>query len=69
MRDLSRRGQLAQQVFEARRTGRLAQPFNHPMARLARPGWAHRTYYNFFRKHRDLFRKVAPGWFEIIDEP
>lgn len=65
--------EFAAQVYAAVHAGRLAQPFTGEMVKRACPGWAERTYSNFFNKHRvgnpsgttELFVRVAPGQFTI----
>jgi hypothetical protein len=63
----------ASEIYEAVRSGRLSKPFTAKTAKLACPGWADRTYANFFTKHRvgnpsgttELFIRIARGQFRI----
>jgi hypothetical protein len=65
----------ASEVYQAVRSGKLAQPFSAEAVKLACPGWAEGTYRNFFNKHRvgnptgmtELFVRRASNRFEIID--
>jgi hypothetical protein len=67
--------EFANQIYAAVRAGRLAEPFTAEMAKRACPGWADRTYRNFFNKHRvgnpsgttELFVRVAPGQFRLAN--
>jgi hypothetical protein len=63
----------ASEIYAAVRAKRLKQPFSAEAAKSACPGWAERTYQNFFNKHRvgnpsgttELFIRVSPGQFEL----
>jgi hypothetical protein len=63
----------ASEIYAAVKAGRLKQPFTAETAKRACPGWADRTYSNFFSKHRvgnpsgatELFISVAPGQFRL----
>jgi hypothetical protein len=65
----------ASEVYEAVRSGKLAQPFSAEAVKRACPGWAEGTYRNFFNKHRvgnptgitELFVRRASNRFEIIN--
>jgi hypothetical protein len=43
--------EFATEVYAAVKSGKLGQPFNAAMVKKAVPGWADRTYHNFFLKH------------------
>jgi hypothetical protein len=63
------------EVYEAVRSGKLAQPFSADSVKRACPGRAEGTYRNFFNKYRvgnpsgttELFVRRASNRFEIID--
>ena len=65
----------ASEVYEAVRSGKLAQPFSAEAVKRACPGWAEGTYRSFFNKHRvgnptgmtELFVRRASNRFEIIN--
>ena len=65
--------ELAQQIYEAVRSGTLAEPFTGDMVRRACPGWADHTYGVFLPKHRvgnpgrttELFVQVARGSYRV----
>ena len=65
----------ASEIYAAVRSGRLKEPFSAGTAKRACPGWAARTYQNFFNKHRvgnpsrttELFVRVAPGQFKLAN--
>lgn len=67
--------EFAAEVYAAVRCGTLAQPFSAESVKRACPGWAERTYRNFFNKHRvgnpsgttELFVRRASNQFEIIE--
>lgn len=69
--------EFASDVYAAVRTGRLKEPFNGAAVKIACPGWAERTYFNFMPKHRrgnpsgtsELFERVAPGSYRTLDWP
>ena len=60
------------EIYAAVRSGRLQQPFNAAMVKLACPGWAERTYHTFLGKHAKgngktskLFARVVRGFYEL----
>jgi hypothetical protein len=62
----------ASEVYAAVKSGRLSQPFNAAAAKKACPGWADRTYHNFFGKHAvgnghttELFVRVGRGLYRL----
>ena len=62
----------ASEIYAAAFSGRLLQPFNAAMAKVACPGWAERTYHTFFGKHSvgnrsttELFVRVGRGWYQL----
>jgi hypothetical protein len=65
----------ASQIYNAVRTGRLAEPFSSETVKRACPGWAGNTYKVFLNKHRvgnpgretELFVRVAPGRFKLVN--
>ena len=64
---------LYQTIFDAVRSGRLAEPFDAAMIRRASGGPAHRSYEVFLPKHRvgnpggytELFIRVSPGLYRL----
>jgi len=59
-------------IYAAVRSGKLAEPFNAAMVKIACPGWAERTYYRFLSKHAkgngkttELFIRVGPGFYKL----
>jgi hypothetical protein len=62
----------ASQIYAAVQSGRLAEPFNAEMVKLACPGWAEKTYHVFLGKHAvgnrattELFERVATGFYRL----
>jgi hypothetical protein len=64
--------QFACEVYTAVKSGKLSQPFSAATAKKACPGWANRTYHNFFGKHTigngsttELFVRVSRGLYRL----
>jgi len=64
--------QLASEIYAAVQSGKLKEPFNAAMVRLACPGWAERTYHPFLAKHAvgngqttELFVRIGRGQFRL----
>ncbi|MGO9264119.1 MAG: hypothetical protein ACLQBA_04405 [Candidatus Binataceae bacterium] len=64
--------EFASEIYAAVHSGKLAEPFNAAMVKLACPGWADRTYHVFLSKHAvgngattELFKRVAPGFYKL----
>lgn len=60
------------EIYTAVKSGRLGQPFNAAMAKVACPGWAPKTYHTFFGKHcvengqtTELFVRVGRGFYRL----
>jgi hypothetical protein len=54
------------EIYLAVKVGKLKQPFTAAMAKKACPGWADRTYTNFFRKHSEGNKNGETEWFVIV---
>lgn len=65
--------ELGQQIYDAVRSGKLAEPFTAEMVRRACPGWSDHTYGVFLPKHRvgnpggntPLFIRVSAGSYRL----
>lgn len=64
--------ELASEIYAAVESGKLTEPFDAAMAKKACPGWAEKTYHNFFGKHRvgngtetELFQRVTVGNYRL----
>jgi hypothetical protein len=60
------------EIYQAVRSGHLAQPFSAAMVKRACPGWSDRTYHVFLPKHAEgngstteLFVRVSPGLYRL----
>lgn len=65
----------ATDVYDAVKAGRLLQPFDAAMAKMACPGWADKTYHTFFGKHSvgngketELFVRLRRGFYRLNEE-
>lgn len=65
----------ATEVYSAVKAGKLAQPFNAAMVKMACPGWASKTHHTFLGKHSvgngkqtELFVRVQRGFYRLNDE-
>ena len=63
---------LASEIYAAVHSGRLTQPFNAAMVKLACPAWAERTYHTFLGKHAvgngqttELFVRIGRGLYRL----
>jgi hypothetical protein len=64
---------LASQIYEAVRSGKLAEPLTPETVKRACPGWSDTTYKVFMNKHRvgntggqtELFVRIGPGQFKL----
>ena len=60
------------EIYDAVRSGKLAEPFTPTTVKQACPGWADRTYHTFLAKHAhgnnhasELFVRVARGSYRL----
>ena len=64
--------ELASEIYDAVRLGKLVEPFNAASVKAACPSWAERTYFTFLGKH-GVFRpgrsRIVPAKFKVARYP